>query len=445
MCRAPVVVVVVACLGGAACGPDLPDRLIRSEHVRYFSRPGDRYVCPALLDVVEEHGQVIAERLGIERTVVTYYKYGGIDDFDANAECGRGAAACAPNATVRSPGAFDRHELVHAYLASYGRPPPLFIEGAAVALSCDHYARPTGSWRDALTYDRLSSQFYGAGGWLVGYLLRMFRKTWFVNLYGGLQENATADEIAKVFEDIYGLSLDGVWAAAIGGPQEPMSCPWECGRPAFAADGQPHPLAGPCDSGGTLQLTVAVPGEGVTRWLLDGFAEVSVQSCNGYDSPLLGVAGTTSGGTAAMLAPLAADTYFINANVPVGAPVPLAVDTNALPALSSYDCASAPVVPDDISRYSNLTLFFPSSVGPQFTSFAVGTSRLADVLMLSDDRAAKGGVCTGCDAQTCTAVDGSHSASAATPAGTVLSIPPGEAVTASIYWYDGISADGGAR
>ena len=239
MRRAPVALSLVICLGGAACGPDLPDRLWRSEHVRYFTRPGDDTVCPDMVGEVEEHAQVIGDALGIERPLVTYYKYPDYVDFQAYAGCATGAMACARNATVSSTDAFDRHELIHAYLAPYGLPPRLFIEGAAVALSCQHYPRPTGSWRDALTADRSSPQLYGAGGWLVSYLMRMFRKTWFVNLYGGLQSNATADEIDAVFKRIYGMSLDDVWAAAIGGRQGPVLCPWECGRPAFEADGQP--------------------------------------------------------------------------------------------------------------------------------------------------------------------------------------------------------------
>ena len=288
MRRAPVAVSLIVCLGGVACGPKLPDRLWRSEHVRYFTRAGDDSVCPAMLGQMEEHAQVIGDALGIERPLVTYYKYPDEIDFDAYAECGDGASACARNAAVYSTDAFDRHELIHAYLAPYGLPPRLFIEGAAVALSCQHYPRPTGSWRDALTADRSSPQLYGAGGWLVSYLMRMFRKTWFVNLYGSLQINATADEIDAVFRSIYGMALDDVWAAAIGGRQAPVLCPWECGRPAFEADGQPHPIVPVCGHG-TKQLTADVSGGGVTRWLINGDGQFSIGSCEGNDYPLAGL------------------------------------------------------------------------------------------------------------------------------------------------------------
>jgi hypothetical protein len=432
MRRAPVALLLAACVSIGACGPDRPDQLWRSEHVRYFTRAGDDSVCPAVLDELEEHAQVIGDALGIERPVTTYYKYPNAADFQANAECGEGASACARNASVNSTTAFDRHELIHAYLAPYGLPPRLFIEGAAVALSCQHYPRPTGSWRDALTADRFSPQLYGAGGWLVGYLMRMFRKTWFVNLYGSLQINATADEIETEFRRIYGMELDDVWAAAIGGRQAPMLCPWECGRPAFEADGQPHVVSPACGAGST-QLTVDLSGGGVTRWLFDGDGHVSIGSCEGNDFPLHAVAGNN--GTGAMLAPLVAGKYFVDAVVNSGAAA-LSIDTDALPALSSYECAAAAAVPDDLSRYQNLTLFFPSSVGAQFTTFANGNDRLGVLSLAADDQSATGSLCTSCDG-TCSAAGVGGGLGTDVQTGAVLSIPPGPAVTANFIWTGG--------
>jgi hypothetical protein len=431
MRRGPVVLSLVICLGGAACGPDLPDRLWRSEHVRYFTRPGDDTVCPDVLGQVEEHAQVIGDALGIERPLVTYYKYPHEADFGANAGCGAGAVACARNATVSSTDAFDRHELIHAYLAPYGLPPRLFIEGAAVALSCQHYPRPTGSWRDALTADHFSPQLYGAGGWLVGYLMRMFRKTWFVNLYGSLQINATADEIDAVFRRIYGMPLDDVWAAAIGGRQSPVLCPWECGRPVFAADGQPHPIVPVC-GGGAMQLTADVSGGGVTRWLFDGDGYFSIGSCEGNDQPLHAVAGNN--GTGAMVAPLVAGKYFIDTVIAAGGTATLSLDTNALPTLSSFDCASAPALPDDLSLYQNLTLFFPGSVGAQFTTFAQGNDRLGVLSLAADDPTATGSMCNTCDARTCTSTGVLGGLGTDVQTGSVVSIPAGSALTATFTW-----------
>ena len=270
--------------------------------------------------------------------------------------------------------------------------------------------------------------------------MRMFRKTWFVNLYGSLQINATADEIDAVFKRIYNMSLDDVWAAAIGGRQAPVLCPWECGRPAFQADGQPHPIVPVCGHG-TAQLTVDVSGGGVTRWLVEGRGGFSIGSCEGNDQPRFGASG--SGGTGAMLAPLVAGKYFIDADVDSGGTAAtLSVDTNALPSLSSVDCTTATSVPDDLSRDWSLTLFFPSSVGPQFTTFAHGSDRRARFSLAADDPSATASVCWSCDPKDCTSWGVGSELPTEFLTGAVLSIPAGGPLTARIWWF-GVSPSTG--
>jgi len=430
--RAAFAVVLVAGLAGLGCGPDLPDRMWRSEHVRYFSRAGDDTVCPAIVDELEEHGAVIADALRIGRSVVSYYKFDGLDDFADHAECGAGAAACAPNATVRSPGDFDRHELIHAYLSPFGRPPWLLAEGAAVALSCQHYPRPTGSWRDAYTADHRSLALYGAGGWLAGYLLRMFRALWFVDLYGSVQINATPDQFAAVFKDIYGMELDDVWASAIGEAVIPVRCPWECSRPGIALDGRPHPLSAACGTGST-QLSVDVPQAGLTRWRVEGGARLFVQSCEGDESPLASVSGTNGPGE--LLATFSPGTYAIDAYLDAGGST-LAASVDPGAGLSWSDCASAPAVPDDLAGLSSLSLFYPTSTTAQFTTLATGKDHFTQALVASDDPTAAIGWCTACDAATCMLGDMNHSLSMpATPPGTVVSVPAGPARTLSFFWF----------
>jgi hypothetical protein len=434
MRRVPLTLAAVACLGGAACGPDLPDRLWRSENIRYFSRPGDTDVCPAILGQLEEHGQVITELLGLQRTTVSYYKFDGLDDFESNAECGGGVGGCAPNSTVRSPVSFDRHELIHAYLAPYGRPPWLLTEGVAVALSCQHYPRPIGSWRDAYALPHSSTELYGAGGWLVGYMLRMFPGHWLSELYQTLAANASADQFAEAFEKQYGLPLDGVWAAAIGGPRAPMRCIWECGRPEFALDQPARALAAPCASG-SVQLSFDLPAGSVTRWRMEGGGRFFVRSCDGYDEPRTAVSGTGSG-PGELLAPLDAGKYFIEAVVEANAAPTLAATTNTLPGLWSFDCAIAPTVPDDLSGLGSLSVFYPSSVGTQFTALATGTDRTTSFMVVSDDPTAPVDLCTSCDPQSCSRANREHAIGLqALSPGTTLSVPPGPARTAMFYWF----------
>ena len=142
-----------------------------------------------------------------------------------------------------------------------------------------------------------------------------------------------------------------------------------------------------------------------------------------------------------MLAPLVAGKYFIDAAVDTGGTATLSVDTNALPALSSVDCATATSVPDDLSLYRSLTLFYPSSVGPQFTTFAQGSARDAVLSLAADDPSATASVCASCDAQTCTA-PASKALAGPFLTGTVLSVSAGPALTVRISWR-GPSPGGG--
>jgi len=187
----------------------------------------------------------------------------------------------------------------------------------------------------------------------------------------------------------------------------------------------------PVCGAGSTQLTVDVSGGGVTRWLFDGDGHFSIGSCEGNDQPLHVVAGKN--GPGALLAPLVAGKYFIDAVVDGGAAA-LSVDTNALPALTAFDCAAAPAVPDDLSRYQNLTLFFPSSVGSQFTTFANGNDRLGVLSLAADDPSATGSLCTSCDAATCSSTSVGGGLGTDVQTGAVLSIPLGPAVTATFTW-----------
>jgi hypothetical protein len=431
MRRAPIAFAVIACLAVAACGPNLPDRMWRSDNVRYFSRAGDDAVCPAILDELEQHGQLITDELMLEtRTLISYYKFDGLDDFEKNADCSPDADACAPNATVRSPLDFDRHELIHAYLSPVGRPPWLLAEGAAVALSCETYPRPAGDWRNFFSAPHSSPALYGAGGWLVGYLLTMFPARLLPRLYSRVAINATADQFALVFKDVYGMDLDVVWPTVIGGPGQPMRCDWECGRPAFAIDGAAHALTPVCGAG-SLQLSVDVPNAGLSRWRVDGAASVRVQSCDGSDSPLVPVTGTP--GPGALLAPLTAGSYFIDAAVDVGGTPALAATVTQGDGLSWSVCASAPALPDDLSALSSLMLFYPSGTTPQFTSFATGTPRGGQLFIASFDLTATANLCAGCDTQCVGAGSQGLSTQSITP-GAVLSVPAGPAITATFRW-----------
>ena len=121
--------------GGGACGPDLPERMWRSEHVRYFSREGDSRL-PG--DPRPAGGARAGDRRRLRHPapIVSYYKFDGMDDFDSTPN----AAAARRRARVNVDGAIARR-LRSARAGSrlpgrVRRPPALLAEGAAAALSC---------------------------------------------------------------------------------------------------------------------------------------------------------------------------------------------------------------------------------------------------------------------------------------------------------------------
>jgi len=185
---------------------------------------------------------------------------------------------------------------------------------------------------------------------------------------------------------------------------------------------------------GSEQLSLELAGSGVTRWRIDGVGRFSVRSCDGNEEPAAVISGRDDAG--GLWAPLADGKYFIDAVVEAGGTPALAVEANALPDLSTFDCASAPVVPDDLAPYGGMSLFYPSSVGPRFTTLAGGKDRTQQVLVSSYDPAAAAGVCTSCDPQSCQAADADHAPTASTtPPGLIVSVPAGPALTVSIHWF----------
>lgn len=416
----------------AACDRDLPERRWSSEHVNYFSRETDDSVCPDILMLLEEHGQTIADALGIERQVISYYKFDGLSDFDDNAQCRDGAGGCAPGAAVETAVSFHKHELVHAYLAHLGSPPWLLVEGAAVALACQRYPRPTETWQQALATEHGSPRLYGAGGWLVGHLLRSFPPASFVQLYRTVPRGAGATQLAAAFQSIYGVSLDEVWAAAVTAPQAPMWCAWECSRPVFAMDGQPHVLAPACGSG-VHDLTFELPAAGVTRWQIEGGGRFDVASCDGHQQPAV-VTGSSLG-RGVLVAPLEAGRWFVHAVVDeTGAPPQLAGSAGAaLPFATT--CAAAPDLPDDLASLSNLTLFYPGAGTDRFTRLAAGAGRRGSLLAASQ---APGTIqlCDGCDGLTCAqAAVGESLDLAGVAAGAIVRVPAGAEMTARLFWF----------
>jgi hypothetical protein len=231
-----------ASLAGCGGGPNLPgDRTWESDQFVYKTRTGETNACPDAPTILQEHFSVMQQALGFSwpaGTKVTYYKFIDDDDLRKNSECGD-AVGCTNGTAVETASTIDGHELVHAYLWPTGFPPWLLVEGAAVALSCQMaaYPRPTVSWQEAFQADRMGGGLRGPGSWLTGFLLRSRPVPSFLQLYGRAPHGASPAAFAVLFEEIYGESLDDVWAQVTALEQPPVICPWECSRPAVPVDG----------------------------------------------------------------------------------------------------------------------------------------------------------------------------------------------------------------
>jgi hypothetical protein len=248
-----------ALLAGLAlgCGPastaELPGDLTwTSTHFRYFARSTDADICDDLLTTLEDHFHLLQSRLGFAwppGRVIDYYKYADDPDYLAHAPCPKGSGGCTTGTRIFTNSAFEKHELVHAYLLPTGEPPPLIAEGAAVALACNLAIpeTPTLGLADALSVvDALADlRIYQTGGRLVRYLLDTYGAERFMRLYGQLGWNAGFHDLDAQLRSIYGLGADALWAATLG---TPASCPepYACSRPSLPLDGTTTMVAPIC-------------------------------------------------------------------------------------------------------------------------------------------------------------------------------------------------------
>jgi hypothetical protein len=278
--------IVAACDGTY----DFPaDRRWESTHFAYQTRASETQICPDVLGPLEEHFALLQDYLGFDwppDAKVTYEKMLDAADAQAHSGCPLERGACAVESMVVSAEPMHLHELVHAYLWPTGFPPTVLVEGAAVALSCGSLdfgeVKPTESW------DQLASLGYGgpddnevyaAGAWLVGYVLHRYDPRLFRAVYQRLADDADAATMDGVFRDVYGDSLEAIWAAALaeGGPHD--FCAWQCSRPPVPIDGTPVATTdGVC---GTLEVYSSITLASTSTLRLSTTASgVQLQACD---------------------------------------------------------------------------------------------------------------------------------------------------------------------
>ena len=292
-----VVGATAAALGGCDDGIDLPtQRVFASEHFAYFARADDPKPCPALADVFEQHFRAVQAYLGLvpwpADRVIPYYKF--VDGGDATRSSGCPVRSACAGHDVRSYETFHEHELIHAYLFSFGEPPALFQEGIAVVLACDSAfadAMPM-PWADAVrSNDALhETGIYVTGAILVKYLLMTQGAAPFMQLYGELPHGAAPDVVDAAIQRIYGSSADELWQLALAAPRGCIPV-GRCARDEIPVDGTPSavgdvcgldfdrrtftiPAAGNVTVGTSANLSFSLGScDQTSHWLREGFQD----------------------------------------------------------------------------------------------------------------------------------------------------------------------------
>jgi len=399
MRRAPALLAAAALAAQTGCGGrNLPgDVTWESEHFAYKTRTGEQVACADILPTLEDHFQSMQRVIGFDwpqGAKVTYYKFENVVDYKANSDCGATADACAPGTTVETSAAFNPHELVHAYLHETGFPPPLLLEGAAVALSCASWrrAQPTLSWREAFGLTASgprATDVYNAGGWLAGYLLATRDTRAFVDLYRDASYGQSADAFAATFTRVYGESLDDVWTEMIAAGHPPAFCPWECSRPQAPVDGTtPVATDAVCGVEATHAIALAQPSELLAT--LTGVSNFSLGICGAGSVPPA-IFYAASGAPSRVDYLLSAGDYFVTGPT-TAATLTLAVHPPGT--FVTSDCAAVTTAPPWLDQTGDVAIVVPRGTWHTDLSWATST----DVTLWPPPAPSAAAICPTCDA-----------------------------------------------
>jgi hypothetical protein len=376
-----------------------------SAHFAYSARAGDSAVCASVVDQLEAHFALVNAYLGLTWPggVIDYYKYVDAADLATHSDCPPEAVACSSERNVQSPLVLDGHELVHVYVRHLGRPPAMFEEGLAEALTPRGrvFPAPTETWRQVLDTPPLAGGVpppiaYWGGAWLTSYLLRTFGPASFVALYAALARDADETAVATAFQQVYGAALDDVWdQARQQAPSEQGEPIWECAADPLSLGGAPAELGDRCDGRGgyatfSLTETSALTWHDVT--LSSGF---NVAGCDPVQQLFVQQLAWTGPIEVGALA-LPAGTYYLASMAGAGA-----VGLSAAPNVVAPACADAAPFALPPSS-SNLTLAIGDGPGPWFAklhptgSATVTLAREWDDPTVPDVTAATVEICADC-------------------------------------------------
>lgn len=212
---------LAACGEQPALGPLVPKGEWETFESRSFDlhvRPGDSLGCESFVAELERFASAMraafpSSRVGSER--VEIYQFASVADFEASGACAPrpGLEGCAHETVTFTTPEATEHELAHALFRPAGLPPPLFGEGAAVAVSCRAnpelmLAFAARDWRSYLADDNRTGW---ASRWAT-YLIDEYGPEAFLELYGALPYSATAERVEREFRRVYAEDIDDVWS-----------------------------------------------------------------------------------------------------------------------------------------------------------------------------------------------------------------------------------------
>ena len=376
-----------------------------SPHFAYAARATDSNVCDGIVDRLEAHFALLNDYLGLAWPggVIHYYKYSDGSDFAIHADCPQLAEACSSDRYVGSPLVLDGHELVHVYVRHLGRPPPMFEEGLAEALTPRGrvFSAPAATWREVLDTAPLAGGVpppiaYWGGAWFVSFLLRHYGPTSFIALYSTLPHDAGEPAVAVAFQQSYGIALDEVWELARrAAPAEPGVPLWECAADPLSLGGGPADLSDRCDGRGSF-ATFTLAARSTLSWqdlsLSSGF---NVTGCDvARDLFIQQVAWTGALETGVLDLP--AGAYYVAPMTGIGA-----VGFSEAPNVVATACAEA--VPLTLPGSAvNLTLAIGNGADPRFVrlhpagSASVTLAREWDDPIVPDVTVADVEICADC-------------------------------------------------
>jgi hypothetical protein len=289
------------------CGDSAPfvGQVSRSQYWEYHDQ-GTGPLCDSLLSLLDEHAEIVGDRIGFAPDATKpfrYYKFSDEQAFTASTETGGEAFGD----YLFSPHFFEGHEQAHLYTYRAwggGWSTSLLNEGEAVALSCKPTREPAPGttprqllgavdWRDQLDHVSLAPDEYAAAGFFVAHLARRYGWDKVADLHRSAPPGTSVADFERAFARVFPVPVDEAWAEALDAPGA-SACDktWTCRSTPLAVGEVAVPA---CDGQLHRSLTVADVDAGVVLAIADDRGITLSGRCAGSDAPWFPLAGTGNG------------------------------------------------------------------------------------------------------------------------------------------------------